>query len=277
MKRSAGLLFLGLVLSTTAAGAEAAGCGVSKGLYDGWLALAKLPTTRAVLKNVFVAGKSAATPDPAKQQAIGQEYQAFFQCLSDTAVPKDEHATQSYCREAGVDRLALLICQTAVYLKNGRTGSSEFVDAFPAGKRGAEMIWDLNDIAGVGPKMVPAAAMFLPNGPAFKLIDELFLLVLDGREAAAAKYFNLWVYSSGPGSQHMDEQIKILLRESPSVVVKRWAVLRQHQPRLKKLLSEMSATLPDAELRKMRRGMAGFCSKDNLDCPEILKIFGHPD
>jgi hypothetical protein len=76
----------------------------------------------------------------------------------------------------------------------------------------------------------------------------------------------------GGGATHVDGQIKILLREAPAVVVKQWVVLRQHQPRLKKLLSELGP----AEMKTLRQGIANFCSADNLDCPEIFKTFGRP-
>jgi hypothetical protein len=75
----------------------------------------------------------------------------------------------------------------------------------------------------------------------------------------------------------MDEQIKVLLQESPAVVVKQWEFLRQLQPKLKKLLAEMVASLPPEEIRKMRQGVARVCPKDNLDCPEILKLIGRAD
>jgi hypothetical protein len=103
------------------------------------------------------------------------------------------------------------------------------------------------------------------------------LLVLDDRESAAAKYFNIAANAPAEGSRHVDDQIKMLLRESPSVVVKKWVVLRQYQPKLKKVLADMTASLPKAELQKMRQGLNAFCSKDNPDCPEIVKLFGRPD
>ena len=36
----------------------------------------------------------------------------------------------------------------------------------------------------------------------------------------------------------------------------------------------MSNILSRAEMRQMRQGVMAFCSKDNLDCPEIMQIMG---
>jgi hypothetical protein len=272
MKRAGGRVILGLLLATAAAGADVAGCSVQKGLYESWLT--KRSSAHRGLKDALL--RTSAASDPEKQQSIGEEYQAFFQCLSDLAGQPDDKALRSSCDEASGDRVGSVVCQSVLYVKTGRTGSKEFLDALPANRKSAEMIWDLETIAGAGQEHVRTPAVFLPNGPAYKLIDELFLLVLDGKETAAAKYFNISALAADAGARHMDEQIKILMRESPSVVVKEWAVLRQYQPKLKKLLSEMTASLPRAELLKMRQDLAGFCTKDNLDCPEILKVFGRP-
>jgi hypothetical protein len=269
-------VFLGLFLTTLAAGADSTGCGVSKGLYEGWLALAKHVPAHVSKSDALVESAPSAVPDTDKRQSAAREYQAFFRCLSDTIEHQDKEALQSYCRQTDGDRLASVVCRTALYLKSGRTGDKEFVDALPAGRKGAELVWDLKEIAGPADRQ-SGAGLFLPEGPAYKLIDELFLLVLDDRESAAAKYFNIAAYASADGARHMDDQIKILLREAPSVVVKKWVILRQYQPKLKKLLAEMTASLPKAELQKMRQGLGAFCSKDNPDCPEISKLFGKPE
>jgi hypothetical protein len=42
-------------------------------------------------------------------------------------------------------------------------------------------------------------------------------------------------------------------------------------------MAEFSRELSAAEMKKVRQGIAGFCNKDNLDCPEILKFFGLPE
>jgi hypothetical protein len=282
MKRAGGLVILGLLLASAAAaaGTDPAGCSVRKGLYEEWVALSRRGgSPLRFLK--LVGGNNPATPDSAKEQAIAEEYQAFFQCLSDAASQsgavrkQEEDAIQPLCDEAANDRLASLVCQTVLYVRGRRSESKQFMDALPTGKKGAEMIWDLEAIAELGQKN--PAAIFFPKGPAYKLIDELFVLVLDDKETAASKYFNLAASASEAGARHMDNQIKVLFLESPAVVVKQWATVRQSLPRVKKLLAELTASLPPRDLRKMRQGIAGFCAKDNLDCPEILKTFGRPD
>src|SRR5262249_56333256 len=111
-----------------------------------------------------------------KQAAIAGEYEQVFQRLSKVAEQPDAEALQSCCADAAADPLASLVCRRAAYLKTGRTANKEFLEVFPAGKRGAQMIWDLETIAA---------------NQAYSLIDELFVLVLDGHETAASKYFNL--------------------------------------------------------------------------------------
>jgi hypothetical protein len=269
MTQAGALMFLGLLTAASAA-ASPAGCSVQKGLYDDWLALSKRASSpRRVLK--LVGATTPAAPDPERAQKIGQEYQAFFQCLSDAANQKGEKTNPSFCEEAAGDRLAALVCETVAYVKDGRAASKEFVDALPTGKKGAEMIWDLETIALTGQKS--PAAIFLPKGPAYKVIDELFVLVLDDKEGAVSKFLNIAGSATDAGARYMDGQIKVFLMESPSVVVKEWAIVRQSLPRIKKLLTEM----PPADIRKLRQGIAVFCTKDNLDCPEILKTFGRPE
>jgi hypothetical protein len=222
-------------------------------------------------------GASRSTPRQDSAQDIYSEYRNFFECLSDTAVPADEGAGRSLCKEAAADRVGALVCQVALYVKTGRTAGKELLDALPASKKGAEIIWDLDAIAAAGVEGNRFPAFFAPKGPAFKIIDEVFMLALDNRETAMAKYFHIVGAASGTGTQYTDSQIRILLRESPALVVEHWAVIRQYQPVLKKVMAELSRELSASEMNKVRQGIAGSCNKDNLDCPEILRFFGQPE
>ena len=273
MRRAVVILLLGS-LPAAAAAAEAAACSVRKGLYDEWLSSEKrVGGLRTALKGALVSGSAAPAPDEAKQETIGQQYRAFFQCISDASEQADATALQSSCKDAADDMVASLVCQTVLYLKGGRMESKEFVEALP-GKKGAELVWELDTIAATAPDKTPAPAIFLPKGPAYKLLDELFLLVLDGKAGAAGKYLAIAAAASGDAVRHTDDQFKVLLREAPAVVVQEWPLLRQYQPRLKKLMAELGSSLTAAEMQQMRRGLAAFCTKDNLDCPEILKVLG---
>lgn len=269
------LVGLGLTFSMLASGAGSSGCAVSKGLYEDWLGTARPVPKRTAGAGALVESAPLGTLEPEKRQAIGNEYQAFFRCLSDAAKHEDKEAVTELCRPAEDDRIASLVCKVAVYLKSDRSDRKEFLDALPNGKRAGEVIWDIDAIA--GGRREDAASIFLPGGPAYKLIDELFLLVLDDQETAAAKYMSFAALASGDASRHMDEQMKMLLRESPAVIVKRWMVFRQYQPKLKKLLAEMSASLPQVEMQRLRKGLGAFCSRDNPDCPEIARLFGKPE
>jgi hypothetical protein len=270
MKHAASLLILGLIFGRPAAGTDSAGCGVSRGLYEGWLGVAKAAPARSSAAGALVASGSS-VPESDKRTAIGKEYLAFFRCLSDTFEHQDKNAVLDKCRDVEADRIASLACRTAVYLKSGRTEAKEFLDSLPNNKKAAEVIWDLDSIAG---HQDDSGSIFLPHGPAYKLIDELFLLLLDDKETAAAKYLMISGLATGDAAHHTDEQIKLLMRESPAVVVKRWMVFRQYQPRLKKVLADMTSSLPASEMQKLRKSFGAFCSKDNPDCPEIARLLG---
>jgi hypothetical protein len=273
MRRPAPFALVGLLVASAAHAAEPAGCAVRKGLYDAWLSLNKR-TTRNFPK--FTGSSSRAPAEPASAEEIYREYQTFFQCLSDMAVPMSADSRSAMCADAVTDRIGSLTCQLALYTKTDRTSGAELLDALPAGKKGGEIVWDLDVIADAGTPDKHFPPLFAPKGPAYKLIDELFVLALDDRETAMAKYFQIVGAASAAGTQYTDSQIKILLRESPILVVKHWEILRQYQPKLRKLLVELTAELGAADMNKLRHGIASSCTKDNLDCPEIQKFFGRP-
>jgi hypothetical protein len=269
MKRAVPVVVFGLCFIGSAAAGDSAACGVSKGLYEEWLGLMKSSVHKG---GGALMDHAPSLSEPDRRKAITKEYQGFFHCLADTAERQNVSALQEKCKAVESDRPAWLACMTAVHLKSGRADSKEFLDAMPAGKKGAELVWDLDAIAG-GPQD-GSISMFLPQGPAYKLVDELFLLVLDDKDNAALKYMGIATPATGDAGRHVDEQLKLLLRESPSVVVKRWVVFRQYQTKLKKVLAEMTAELPAPEMQKMRKGFGAFCSKDNPDCPEIVRLLG---
>jgi len=255
-----------------AAGADSAGCGVSKGLYDGCLGITRPSASH---KSGALLDGAPSLPEGERRKAIIKEYQNFFHCLSDTVEHKDLNAVLARCQEVESDWPAWLACRTAAHQKSGRADSKAFLDALPTGKKGAELIWELDAIGG-GPQD-GSASIFLPNGPAYKLIDELFLLVLDDQETAAAKYMGYAALASGDAARHMDEQLKLLLRESPAVIVKRWVIFRQYESKLKKIVADMTASLPAPDMQRMRKGLGAFCTKDNPDCPEIVRLVGKLD
>ena len=273
MRRPARFALVGLLVASAAHAAEPAGCAVRKGLYDAWLSLNKR-TTRTFPK--FTGSASRVAAEPASAEEIYREYQTFFQCLSDMAVPAAAESRSAMCADAATDRIGSLVCQLSLYVKTERTSGAELLDALPASKKGAEMIWDLDAIADAGAVDKHFPPLFAPKGPAYKLIDELFVLALDDRETAMPKYLQIVGAASAAGMQYTDSQIKILLRESPILVVKHWEILRQYQPKLRKLLAELTAELSAQDINKLRQGIASSCTKDNLDCPEIQKFFGRP-
>src|SRR3954447_7658703 len=219
MHRCFRVAFLALLLTSAACAADVGNCSVRKGQYEAWLSLAKHAPTRPV-RGASLAPATQTAPDTATAEGMGREYRNYFQCISDAPLPADDDGGRSLCKDAAVDRLPAAVCQTALYLKTGRKDATDLLDSLPANKRSAEMIWDLQKIAVSG-----SAGIFLPDGPAYKIVDELFVLVLDDKETAVSKYFHVVANAVGPDGKHVDAQIKILLREAPAVVVKQWEVL----------------------------------------------------
>jgi hypothetical protein len=130
------------------------------------------------------------------------------------------------------------------------------------------MLWDLNAISGP-----PGTSLFPPKGPSYKLVDELFLLVLDERDVAITKYFNLASHATGDEAAYMDGQIRVFLKEAPAVVVHQWLVLRRYRPRLKAAAQALLAASKPAEAQALGKVVRSFCDKSNPDCPDILKLY----
>src|SRR5438270_2421439 len=130
MKRSIELTLIGLLVAFAANAADVTGCSVRKGLYEPWLSPAHRATHSTPNSGALVASAQPG-PDPSSAQEIGNEYQTFFQCLSDVAIPAGEADGSSLCKAAGPDRIATLACQVAVYIKTGRTSPKELIDVLP--------------------------------------------------------------------------------------------------------------------------------------------------
>jgi hypothetical protein len=250
-------------------GQDSARCRLNKGLYDDRQASQKQdqldrPATGALLP----AGIALATP-ASKLTAIDDEYRQFLVELSDATTRKDATAIQACCDEANGDRAGALFCRIVTYLNGGRTDSAAFLKAFPGTNKETTMLWDLDAIAAD-----QGQSMFPPRGPSYGLIDELFLLVLDGHEQAISKYFNLSIHTTGQKARYMDNQIKLFLQESQFVVIDRWPILRRYQQKLNSVLRMIVNESSSAEMQKMTRAVQTFCEKANPDCPEILKLYG---
>jgi hypothetical protein len=238
------ILAAGIFLPALCAGGDASRCRLSKGLYE----------------SVTTGAKTLVPTGPA--------YSPFLSELADAVTHKDQPALQSCCDEASGDRAGGLLCQLATYLNSGRTDSKLFLESFPSSRKDTAMLWNLDAIAGA-----PGRSLFPPAGPSHRLVDELFLLVLDEREQAIAKYFNLSSHATGDIAKHMDGQIRLLLRESPAVVVNQWLTLRRYRTKLKELVRELQASVPAAEMQKVTRAARTLCAADNPDCPEILSLY----
>jgi hypothetical protein len=170
---------------------------------------------------------------------------------------------------ANHDRAGGLFCQLVSYLNGGRIESTAFLEAFPSTKKETAMLWELDAIAAAQGK-----SMFPPRGPSYELIDELFLLVMDGHQQAIKRYFHFSTNVNGEKARYLDEQIKIFLCESQYVVVTQWAMLRQYKPRLQSVIRMIANGSSPTEMQKIRRAVKKICENENAECAEILKLYG---
>ena len=97
-------------------------------------------------------GSAKPAAEPASALEIRGNYDTYFQCLSDAPAPAGQESAGLMCMwDADADRVGALVCQLALYLKTNRTRGTELLDALPAGKKGADLVWDLDTIAGMAP------------------------------------------------------------------------------------------------------------------------------
>jgi hypothetical protein len=256
-------------LSALLFGADTTPCQLGKSLYYDRLAIEKQVQAEGPATGALLAPGTAGLAPASKLAVIDEEYRQFLAELSRAKVSKDGTALQACCDEASSDRAGALFCQLVTYLNSRRTDSNPFLKAFPSSKKDISMLWTLDAIAAD-----QGTNVFPPRGPSYELIDELFLLVLDAREEAISKYFNLSAHATGEKARYIDDQIKLLLRESQFVVVDQWALLRRYKPKLTSVFQAIVTECSHAEMEKIARAAKTFCKKSNPDCHEILKLYG---
>ncbi len=274
MKTVAGVM---VAVMFAGAGAEAAGpprCRVRPGLYEERLALAKPnPQPAAPPSNGAGGASSTSSSSVSRLNAVFEEYYGFFDALGSASRDVEPTAVTACCAEIGEDRLASLACQLVSYLAGGRKTSAAFIEAFPAAKNEVSVLADLDAMSTAALQHgseVPSA--FLPKGPSFRFVDELFLLVLDGKEDAIAKYFTLAASSNGDMGRYIDQKLALMFRESPGAMVTNWFVLRKHRQKLKAVAQAMQEAATPQEQQRVINSIRAFCTKDDPDCQEILKL-----
>ena len=259
----------GALLSALLFGGDATSCRLGKSLYDYRVAIEKQVQAERPATGALLAPGTVALAPASKLAAIDAEYRRFLAELAHAKVSKNGTALQECCNEASSDRAGALFCQLDTYLNSRRTDINAFLKAFPSSKKDISMLWTLGAIAAD-----EGTSMFPPRGPSYELIDELFLLVLDGHEQAISKYFNLSAHATAEKARYMDDQIKLFLHESQFVVVDQWALLRRYKPKLTSVFQMIVSECSHAEMQKIARAVEKLCEKDNPDCHEILKLYG---
>jgi hypothetical protein len=269
MGRAIGIFAAGILLSASLCGADAARCRLSRGLYEDRLTIVQKqgPADTVASGALLDPGNVTATP-AGRLASIDQEYRQFLKELSAALQSKDAGAVTACCENAAGDRAGALFCQLSTYLNGSRKESSGFLELFPSSRKEIAMLWDLDRIAGDSAK-----EFYPPKGPSYSLIDELFLLVMDERDTAIVKYFNLTSHATGDEAKYMDDRIKIFLKEAPAAVVNQWLLLRRYRSKLKSAAQSLIAASSPAEMQKVVRAVHTFCDKSNPDCPDIFKLY----
>jgi len=255
-----------LLPATVLLGADVGRCELTKNLYEDRLALAQKQGPAETAAGALL---PAGTNNPSDRLAgIDSEYHGFFTVLAAAMDARDETEVKACCERASSDRAGALVCSLALYLNEDRKESAPFLEQFPSSRKETNMLWELNSIAGAaGTKMFP------PKGPSYKLVDELFLLLMDERDTAINKYFNLAAHVGGEEAAYMDSQIQTFLKEAPSAVVHQWLVLRRYRPKLKSAAQAIVTSSSTADMLKLVKVVRSFCDKSNPDCPDILKLY----
>lgn len=271
MGRVVAMIGAAVTLAAACQGAEPAGCRIRKGLYEQRLALVSAPHAPGVDGDGPAGnGGSAAVA----RTSLDREYAEFFRALAKAVESSDPTAILACCKEAAEDRAGTLACQLVTYLAGGRTDSLTFLSAFPTARKDAAALWDLDYIvASAVASGSPVPKAFQPKGPSYRYVDELFLLVLDGKEDAIVKYFNLANFAAAEYARYMDDKLGTLVREAPATLVTNWYLLRKHKARIKAVVQTFVAAASPAETQKVVRAVNSLCAKDDPDCQEILRLF----
>ena len=269
MQFAMALRICGALLPVLLFGEDSARCRLNKDMYQSRLAIQRQGQAAAPATGDPRAYRTATRSPNSSLATIDREYRQFLTELSDASARQDGSAIRACCDEASADRAGALFCQLVTYLNGGRIGSPAFLKAFPSTKRDISLLWDLDSIVADRGK-----TMFPPRGPSYSLVDELFLLVLDGQEAALSKYFDLSAHTIGEQTHYMDSQIRIFLEESPFVVIDQWPLLRRYKPKLNSVVHTIVRESTPAEVLKMKQAVKTFCEKGSPNCPEVLKLYG---
>jgi hypothetical protein len=130
----------------------------------------------------------------------------------------------------------------------------------------------------LGKEGASSPGMFSPTDLPHKIMDELFLRVLDDTDNAAAvlQYRHLRFGRHRP--PHFDDQMKFLLREAPSVVSPRnWVDAREtiSTEAERSCWARVTASLRAGENSELRKGPCGaFCSRTSRTATEIVDSSG---
>ncbi len=255
------LVFL-VAASGLGAAAQPAGCDLRPGTYEEWVAA----KPRAV--------KDAAATADSDGHAPNRPYDGFFRALANAEV--EPAALQACCAAAAPDRVGALSCSFTAYIARGRVDSSGFLTAFPATAGEVSLLWDLDAlVAAAAEAGVPMPEVFRAKKPSERLIEELFLLVLDDKEDAVARFFTMASAAPESAAPVVDSRIELMLREAPAVLVTNWLAVRKHRRKLQAVARSMRSRISAEERASLASRIEVFCgSRTDPYCREILSLVG---
>jgi hypothetical protein len=161
-------ILFALIARTAAHAAEPTGCFVRKGLYEAWLSSVKRSPTPC--RGWGPLGVRS-TAEPASTQEIHDQYQSFFQCLSDSTLPADDDGGRSL-QGSRVDRIGFLVCRCSLPQNQPYCGTEFWI---LCATKGAEMIWDLMP-SPVRVRSKSKVPTLRSQRTGVQIIDEVFVL-----------------------------------------------------------------------------------------------------
>ncbi|MCK5242423.1 hypothetical protein KAR34_08220 [bacterium] len=203
-------------------------------------------------------------------KAIDRKYYWFMRSLCEAYDINNTKFINECCKETGFDPIAVQICNQAAYL-TGRKNPEVFIAAFPANSDEFAVFWMQDEIAfsrqsDLGMRTLPE--LYLPNGPVYKNIDELFLLVKENNKKAVEKYFGLLVFADGCYAEYVCDQVKDLFLNYPKIVLANWEEIKAN-----KALVRSSAYFSAEDIRKIEHNFKSISQEENRKFEEILSVF----
>jgi hypothetical protein len=203
-------------------------------------------------------------------EAVNEKYFQFMLKLESSTKPTGTQVARECCENTSQDPIANLVCKLSAYLRTGRKQSNVLLESVPTGPRAREALWALDEIAHLhaSGNSGNGAVLFGPYGPVSLYLDELYRLVRSGNRDAVSKYLGLYPYADGEHAEQMDDQMQKLLDSDTDLVLREWAVFKQHR----KALLKLRDILPTDEKKALQTKLQARqeCADPSSACAELI-------